>query len=75
LHWILDNSQIGGSSHPGDGSQGQWSVVASPPVLSWMLDDKGGEDSRLKPSNLCCLGCCLCCTSLTGACWLLREAI
>jgi hypothetical protein len=23
LHWILDNSQIGGSSHQGDGSQGQ----------------------------------------------------
>jgi hypothetical protein len=23
LHWILDKSQIGGSSHPGDGSQGQ----------------------------------------------------
>jgi hypothetical protein len=23
LHWILENSQIGGSSHPGDGSQGQ----------------------------------------------------
>jgi hypothetical protein len=23
LHWIFDNSQIGGSSHQGDGSQGQ----------------------------------------------------
>jgi hypothetical protein len=23
LHWILDKSQIRGSSHPGDGSQGQ----------------------------------------------------
>jgi hypothetical protein len=23
LHWILENSQIGGSSHQGDGSQGQ----------------------------------------------------
>jgi hypothetical protein len=24
-----------------------------------MLDDKGGEDSGLKYTNLCCLGCCL----------------
>jgi hypothetical protein len=23
MHWILDISQLGGSSHPGDGSQGQ----------------------------------------------------
>jgi hypothetical protein len=32
-----------------------------------MLDDKGGEDSGLKDTILCCLGCCLCCTGLTGA--------
>jgi hypothetical protein len=32
-----------------------------------MLDDKGGEDLRLKPCNVCCLGCCLCCTGLTDA--------
>jgi hypothetical protein len=47
LHWILDNSQIGGSSHPGDGSQGQWSAAASSLGPSWLLDDKGGEDSWL----------------------------
>jgi hypothetical protein len=28
---------------------------------------KGGEDLGLKTSNLCCLGCYLCCTGQTGA--------
>jgi hypothetical protein len=45
LHWIFDNSQIGESSHEGDRSQGQRSATASSPSPSWMLDDKGGEDS------------------------------
>jgi hypothetical protein len=45
LHWIFDNSQKGGSSHEGDRSQGQRSTSASSPSPSWMLDDKGGEDS------------------------------
>jgi hypothetical protein len=59
LHWILDKSQIGGSSHPGDGSQGQWSAVASSPGPSWILDDKGGEDSRLKP-QVCAVWVAVC---------------
>jgi hypothetical protein len=82
LHWILDNSQIGGSSHPGDGYQGQWTAVASSPGLSWMFDGKGGEDLRLK-SQICVVWAAVCiapvwpvpCTGLTGACWLLREAM
>jgi hypothetical protein len=67
LHWILDNSQIRWSSHQGDGSQGQWSATASPPTLSWMLDDKGGEDSGLKTQICDAVVCCLCCTGVTGA--------
>jgi hypothetical protein len=59
LHWILDKSQIGGSSHPGDGSQGQWSTAASSPGPSWMLDDKGfvlsGLLSVLHRSDRCLL--------------------
>jgi hypothetical protein len=82
LHWILDNSQIGGSSHQGDGSQGQWSAAAFPPSLSWLLDDKGGEDSGLK-TQICVVRVVVCiapvwqvpCTGLAGACWLLREAM
>jgi hypothetical protein len=59
LHLILDKSQIGGGSHPGDGSQGQWSTVASSPGPSWMLDDKGGEDSWLKP-QVCAVRVAVC---------------
>jgi hypothetical protein len=59
LHWILDNSQIGGSSHQGDGSQGQWSAAASSPTFSWMLDNKGGEASGLK-SQICAVWAVVC---------------
>jgi hypothetical protein len=34
-----------------------------------------GRRFEIKVTNLCCLGCCLCCTGLTGARWLLREAM
>jgi hypothetical protein len=67
LHWILDNSQIEEGYHPGDGSQGQWSAVASPPGLSWMLDDKGGEDLRLKPQV--CVVCVAPVWPVPVGCW------
>jgi hypothetical protein len=44
MHWIFDISQLGGISHPGDRSQGQWSTATSSPGPSWMLDYEGGED-------------------------------
>jgi hypothetical protein len=64
MHWILDISQLKGSSHPGDESQRQRSIATSSP--GHLLDAwwQRGRRFGSKTSNQCC---CLCCTGLTGA--------
>jgi hypothetical protein len=48
------------------------SLSSKPFLVAWW---QRGRRFEIKVTNLCCLGCYLCCTGLTGACWLLREAM